>query len=435
MKRKAILSFLLVMLFLVSVFPVSVFSRAAHSHVASGFSGSYSKKEILRDVLSPGVQASGQVDILTHSGWLDSIGYYHVSGEVQNVGSGAVNYVEIVATFYNSSNVVVATDFTFTDVDVILPGRKSPFDVLLYDSTQSARVDHYSLAATYSTTNAIPKVLEILSYSSYTDTYGYMHVVGEIRNNGAANATFVEVIATFYDSTGKVVVTDFTFANPYDLQPNQVAPFEVLLSHDQLVPLVSTYTLTAQSNEYAMAVHDVAVTSVTCFKTVVGQGFGLNASVTLANLGDYTEATNVSICYIDAAQRILSSPASNLESIPNGISTVVVLTWNTTGIPYGNYTLGAYASPVPSETCTTNNTFWGGWVIVTIPDDINGDWKVSLPDLVLLAAAYGSHCVSYHYQGEQASPNWNPTADVNNDGIVNLQDLVILAQHYGQHYP
>jgi hypothetical protein len=198
------------------------------------------------------VQASGLVDILTHSGWLDSIGYYHVSGEVQNSGSEAVHYVEVVATFYNSSNVVVATDFTFSDVDVILPGRKSPFDVLLTDSTQAAKVDHYSLAAMYSTTNAIPKALEILSYSSYTDTYGYMHVVGEIRNNGAANATFVEVIATFYGLTGKVVATDFTFADPHDLQPNQVAPFEVLLIYDERVPLVSTYMLTAQSNEYAI---------------------------------------------------------------------------------------------------------------------------------------------------------------------------------------
>ena len=61
-----------------------------------------------------------------------------------------------------------------------------------------------------------------------------------------------------------------------------------------------------------------------------------------------------------------------------------------------------------------------------LPGDINGDGKVSLQDLVLLANAYGS---------KPGDPNWNPNADLNGDGVVNLADLVILALHYGQHNP
>jgi parallel beta-helix repeat protein len=202
-------------------------------------------------------------------------------------------------------------------------------------------------------------------------------------------------------------------------------PYVIAANNTDHYPLMTPY----------VAVHDVAVANVTCFKTVVGQGFGLNASVALANFGDHTEAINVSICYVGAAQSVLYSTGSNLDSVLNGTSTVVVLTWNTMGISYGNYTLGAYASPVPGETNTTNNTFWDGWVFVTVPDDIDGDGEVGLADLVLLATAYESHCADYNYPGEPASTKWYPNADVNNDGIVNLQDLVILAQHYGQHYP
>lgn len=58
--------------------------------------------------------------------------------------------------------------------------------------------------------------------------------------------------------------------------------------------------------------------------------------------------------------------------------------------------------------------------------DINGDFKVSLADLVILAQAYGS---------KPGDSNWNPNADVDGNGAVGLSDLVILAQHYGQHYP
>jgi hypothetical protein len=63
---------------------------------------------------------------------------------------------------------------------------------------------------------------------------------------------------------------------------------------------------------------------------------------------------------------------------------------------------------------------------VAIPGDLNGDFKVNLEDLVLLAQAYGS---------KPGDPNWNPNADIDNNGVVGLSDLVILALHYGQHYP
>jgi hypothetical protein len=61
-----------------------------------------------------------------------------------------------------------------------------------------------------------------------------------------------------------------------------------------------------------------------------------------------------------------------------------------------------------------------------IPGDLNGDFKVNLEDLVLLAQAYGS---------KPGYPNWNPNADIDNSGVVGLSDLVILALHYGQQYP
>ena len=80
------------------------------------------------------VSAAGQVNILSHSGWLDSVGYYHVSGEVQNVGDGALSFVKVTATFYDVSSTVIAVDFTYTALSVILPGRKSPFEIFLIDT-------------------------------------------------------------------------------------------------------------------------------------------------------------------------------------------------------------------------------------------------------------------------------------------------------------
>jgi parallel beta-helix repeat protein len=62
----------------------------------------------------------------------------------------------------------------------------------------------------------------------------------------------------------------------------------------------------------------------------------------------------------------------------------------------------------------------------SLPGDVNGDGKVSLIDLVILAQAYGS---------KPGDPNWNAAADIDGNGKVGLTDLVILALHYGQHNP
>jgi len=167
--------------------------------------------------------------------------------------------------------------------------------------------------------------------------------------------------------------------------------------------------------------HDIAVTQILLSKTVVGQGISLNADVTAANLGEYAEAFDLSL-FADATE-IGNITVTNLA---NGTSTLIFLVWNTTGCAYGNYTISATTAPVPGETDIGNSTFTGDTVSVTILGDINGDFKVNLTDLVLLANAYGS---------QPGQAKWNPNADINGNGVVDLSDLVLLANHYGQHYP
>jgi hypothetical protein len=188
-----------------------------------------------------------------------------------------------------------------------------------------------------------------------------------------------------------------------------------------------TLTITASGNvignyfqQNGTNAHDFAVTNIASSKTVIGQGYCGNLILTLQNLGSFNEYFNVTIY---ANSTIINTLNFNLTS---GKATTQDLLWNTTGFTYGNFTISAYTWPVPGETNTANNNFTGNVVTVTIPGDINGDFKVGLTDLVLLAQAYGS---------KLSDPNWNPTADIDGNGVVGLSDLVILAQQYGQNYP
>jgi hypothetical protein len=106
----------------------------------------------------------------------------------------------------------------------------------------------------------------------------------------------------------------------------------------------------------------------------------------------------------------------------SAVSGATTDTWNFTPATIGIYNIYLIATDSlnntgQSETVTINVTFSG---------DINGDFRVNLADLLLLANAYGSSA---------GDVRWNPMADIDGNGIVNLVDLVTLAIHYGQHYP
>lgn len=178
--------------------------------------------------------------------------------------------------------------------------------------------------------------------------------------------------------------------------------------------------------------HDVAVTSVTTSKTgctpmpTIGQNYNLTVNVTVANIGDFDESSVSITAYATPTPPPSITIGTKTVNLNAGASITVTFVWNATG-PYGNYTISATAGPVAGETNIGDNTLSDGTVLITIPGDINGDLKVNLVDLVLLANAYGST--------PQMPLKWNRNADIDGNNVVGLTDLVILANHYGQHYP
>ena len=74
--------------------------------------------------------------------------------------------------------------------------------------------------------------VEVVSKNEKKSQYGgASSIVGEVVNNGDADASFVKITATYYDANGEVVDTGFTYAgNTPDvaLKPTMKAPFELV---------------------------------------------------------------------------------------------------------------------------------------------------------------------------------------------------------------
>lgn len=117
--------------------------------------------------------------------------------------------------------------------------------------------------------------------------------------------------------------------------------------------------------------------------------------------------------------------------LESGASTTLSFAWNATNFAYGNYTICAYASPVPEENDTTNNTNVSDIPVhVGFPGDVSNtvpgvyDEIANMKDIAYLA-------VKFNTFSEKAGRD--PNADVNNDGECNMSDIAIAIVNFNKH--
>jgi len=104
-------------------------------------------------------------------------------------------------------------------------------------------------------------------------------------------------------------------------------------------------------------VHDVALLDVVPSAVRVASGTTINVTVTVKNEGNAYENFTLSLYYDD---NFIGS--ENITDMVPGSTLDLTFGWDTTGVPYGTYTLKAEASIVPGETDTADNVFIDGIV-------------------------------------------------------------------------
>ena len=135
---------------------------------------------------------------------------------------------------------------------------------------------------------------------------------------------------------------------------------------------------------------DVAVTSVTTGGshsnfTEVYSGYDATINVTVKNEGIFTENITVTVYYDN---NTIKNQTVNLFP---GADRVLTFIWNVSGVPTcRNYTIKAYAHPIPNETDTDDNTYTGLKVYVRVCGDVNGDGEVDTGYKIKLAMALWS---------------------------------------------
>jgi hypothetical protein len=64
-------------------------------------------------------------------------------------------------------------------------------------------------------------------------------------------------------------------------------------------------------------------------------------------------------------------------------------------------------------------------ILTTLPTDVNGDRRVNIVDVAIVAKAFGSR---------PGNPRWNPLADMNGDLYIDITDISLVAKSFGRKY-
>jgi hypothetical protein len=67
----------------------------------------------------------------------------------------------------------------------------------------------------------------IVSTSMSKDNVGFIHIAGEVKNNGTQAVSLVDIISSFYDKNNLLLNSIEAYAIPYTLEEGQSAPFSL----------------------------------------------------------------------------------------------------------------------------------------------------------------------------------------------------------------
>jgi len=147
--------------------------------------------------------------------------------------------------------------------------------------------------------------------------------------------------------------------------------------------------------------HDIAVTDVTASPTEVTVGENVSVQVTVENQGNVMETFNVTAYYNSTAAWTAIETKADV-SLSGGAETALTLTWNTTDMSAGNYTVKANATIVSGETDTTDNTYTDGTILIEAlpPSPFPIEIIIAIVVVIIIIAV----AIIYYYLRKRSKP-------------------------------
>jgi hypothetical protein len=188
--------------------------------------------------------------VKSNSMYYDDFGQLHMIGEFVNNQNETLKFLKIIITFADRSGNILYTDYVYSDVDIIPPFTKTPFDMILKGNTDLIYSHKIETESYYGTT--LPQKLELSPFRYNTNYYSEtFEIDGTIYNHGKNAAQYTEIIITFYDDVGDIILTKSTYSDLDFIYPNTESTFQITIP-EYTKPYIDSYSIFAQSQEYGV---------------------------------------------------------------------------------------------------------------------------------------------------------------------------------------
>ncbi|MBI5947669.1 MAG: hypothetical protein HY875_06000 [Chloroflexi bacterium] len=175
----------------------------------------------------------GAVTLQHVAWWTNSLGSIYVHGEAVNGLGHPISFVKVTASYWNAANQLLGTEYGYAGLTTIPGGADSVFTIL--KTNPWAGIHHVTVGVTSYTDPAsasYPPVTGLVANvtNQYTDSIGWLHLVGTVTNTSGNTYKWVQPYAGFYNSAGDVVRAFFDYTDPTTLAPGQSGTFDISVS-------------------------------------------------------------------------------------------------------------------------------------------------------------------------------------------------------------
>ena len=169
------------------------------------------------------------------------------------VGSSLAILILVLATSqYSAFGQLNSTDLTLTNTNQTQPQiqepQLQPFTITRGEQTESTSTSPNSGITTSTVEDDKNDDIVLLSQRYNEERFGD-EIVGEVMNNGTYTAEYVKVSASFYDQSGGIIGSEFTYAEPSTIRPGDRAAFTMYISSEAIEDNTERYEFTIQWND------------------------------------------------------------------------------------------------------------------------------------------------------------------------------------------
>jgi len=165
------------------------------------------------------------VEVIELNWYQDEEGYLTFLGLIKNNGNEDLVFLELAFILKDEDGAVVASDYTYSSLNVFPAGEISPFVMYFYEPPVDPWVSYEILIeGDVNEFFDYYDEFEVISADLREGTFGY-DIVGEVKNIGSSRTDFVNIYAVLYDSENQLIAVDFSFVDEDVLSAGETATF------------------------------------------------------------------------------------------------------------------------------------------------------------------------------------------------------------------